>query len=80
VLIVLNDTSFHAALWLLRVLSSSAGHAKQQQRRVSYMQQQGFYALARGSLSDQAASNCVSQLLEDVDVSLLNTRQPADGC
>jgi hypothetical protein len=44
------------------------------------MQQQGLYDLARNSLSDQAASNCVSQLLEDADLSLLNARQHADGC
>lgn len=38
------------------------------------MQQQGFYDLARASLSDVASSNCISQLLEDADVSLLQTR------
>lgn len=70
---------FHAALWLLRVLSARVGPSKQQQQRVSFMQQQGFYDLARSSLSDQSASNYVSQLLEDADKILLDDHQQVDG-
>ena len=41
------------------------------QQRVAYMNEQGFYDLARSSCADHAASSCVLQLLEDADIKSL---------
>lgn len=62
-------TSLHAALWLLRVLTSIDGPRELRQQRVAYMSELGMYDLARNSLSDQAASSCLTQLLADADAS-----------
>jgi hypothetical protein len=62
-------TSLHAALWLLRVLTSIDGPRELRRQRVAYMSELGMYDLARNSLSDQAASSCLTQLLADADAS-----------
>ncbi len=72
--------SLQAALWLLSILSSRVGSSETHRRRVLFMSEQGFYDLARDSLSDQAASSCVLQLLEDADVGVADGLQRADDC
>ena len=65
-------TSLHAALWLLRVLTSRDGRSELHQQFVVYLRELGLYHLAQSSLTDQASASCVAQLLEDADAIALN--------
>jgi hypothetical protein len=64
----------------LKVLSSREGPSEQHQQRVSFMNEQGFYEIAKSSFADAAASSCLTELLEDAEWGLPNSHQQDIEC